>query len=189
MSGDQVGGVYFSELSERVLLIPLDIQEKFVNAIFNAIKRGNSIYVAGNGGSAAISMHFVTDLIKIGIDLKCRISAYDLTSNNSLVTCVSNDYGFNKVFEYQLRNFARKGDLFIALSSSGNSENILNALEACQEFGLEAWAIIGFEKSKAVDFRVQAIELKLQVGQYGIAEDVTAALCHKVAYELRARFS
>lgn len=189
MSGDHVEGVYFSELSERVLLIPLDIQEKFVNAIFNAIERGNSIYVAGNGGSAAISMHFVTDLIKVGIDLKCRISAYDLTSNNSLVTCISNDYGFNKVFEYQLRNFARKGDLFIALSSSGNSENILNALEACQEFGLEAWAIIGFEKSKAVDFRIHAIELKLQEGQYGIAEDVTAALCHKVAYELRARFS
>jgi len=187
MTSDYAERAYFLELSERLFSIPLDIQKEFVNALFHVIRKGNSIYVAGNGGSAAISMHFVTDLIKIGIDLNSKIAAYDLSSNNSLLTCIANDYGFNRVFEYQLRNFAKKGDLFLAISSSGNSENILNALEACQELGIETWAIIGFDKSKAVNFHVNSIELKLHVGEYGIAEDISAALCHKVAYDLRAR--
>lgn len=188
MMSDYAESVYFSELSEGVFSIPLDIQKDFVNALFRVIRKGNSIFVAGNGGSAAISMHFVTDLIKIGIDLNSKISAYDLSSNNSLLTCISNDYGFNRVFEYQLRNFAKEGDLFLAISSSGNSENILSALEACKELGVETWAIIGFDKSKALHLNVNSIELKLHVGKYGIAEDITAALCHKVAYDLRARF-
>ena len=130
---------YFVRLAQQLKDVAEEKLDSLELSLQKVIQQGNSIYVAGNGGSAAISTHFVTDLIKIAIDTKKRICAFDLTSNTALLTCIGNDYGYGSVFESQVQSIAKKGDLFIAISSSGNSENILRALETSDRLGVESW--------------------------------------------------
>ena len=176
---------YFVRLAQQLKDVAEEKLDSLELSLQKVIQQGNSIYVAGNGGSAAISTHFVTDLIKIAIDTKKRICAFDLTSNTALLTCIGNDYGYGSVFESQLQSIAKKGDLFIAISSSGNSENILRALETSDRLGVESWMIVGFRNALALNSCSNAINLNVAVGEYGVAEDISSAVCHNIVRRLR----
>lgn len=107
------------------------------------IRAAKRVYLAGNGGSAANAIHIANDLIS------CGIKAHALTADVSTLTAIGNDYGFEYIFSRQLFVFGEAGDLLIALSGSGNSKNIINALLQAEQIGMNSWAIVGNSKSEA----------------------------------------
>ena len=110
-----------------------------------AIKNAKRVYLAGNGGSAANAIHIANDLIS------CGVRAYALTADVATLTAIANDYDYSVVFSRQLRVFGEKGDLLIVLSGSGKSSNIVAALNAAKEIGMESWAIVGMSGGPARD--------------------------------------
>lgn len=106
-------------------------------------QRGNKILIAGNGGSAADAQHMAAELSgRFNFD-RPGIPAMALTANSSAMTAIANDYGYEKVFSRQVQAFSQRGDLFIGISTSGNSQNILTAVEECQQQGIESIGLTG----------------------------------------------
>ncbi len=111
------------------------------DAITRAFRNGGKLLIAGNGGSAADAQHIAGELLsRFGFD-RAPLPAIALTTDTSVLTAIGNDYGFDRVFERQVRGLGRPGDIFLALSTSGRSPNVLCALEAAREIGM---VTIGF---------------------------------------------
>jgi D-sedoheptulose 7-phosphate isomerase len=108
-----------------------------------ALKSGGKLLLAGNGGSASDAQHIAAEFVGRFINDRAPLAAIALTTDTSALTAIGNDYGFDKVFERQVRALGRKGDVFVAISTSGRSANILAALQAARELGL---INVGFTK-------------------------------------------
>lgn len=155
--------------------------------ITKAIQNRRTIYVCGNGGSAAISDHFLCDHSKgIHIDTDMRPKIVSLPSCAPIVTAIANDISYDDVFSYQLKMFADPDDLLIVISSSGNSTNIIKALEQANEIGMNTIAFVGFEGGKAVE--IANIPLHVKQYNYGIVEDAHQALMHILAQQIRLKY-
>jgi D-sedoheptulose 7-phosphate isomerase len=114
-------------------------------AMSRALRDGGKIMFAGNGGSAADAQHIAAELIgRFGYD-RAPLPAIALTTDTSALTAIGNDYGFDAVFERQLRGLGRKGDVFVGISTSGRSPNVVAALRAAREIGI---VTVGFTGSK-----------------------------------------
>ncbi len=106
-------------------------------------ERGGKILLAGNGGSAADAQHIAAELVgRYGFD-RASLSAIALTTDTSALTAIGNDYGYAKVFSRQLEGVGNEGDLFIGISTSGNSDNLLHAFEAAQRRSIRTIALVG----------------------------------------------
>ena len=117
------------------------------DAITKAFRGGNKLLVAGNGGSAADAQHIAGEFLsRLNFD-RNPLPAVALTTDSSVLTAVGNDYGFDSVFERQVRGLGRKGDVLIAISTSGKSANILSALKAARELGLLTVGLTGNRQS------------------------------------------
>ena len=107
-----------------------------IEAIVLSLKKGGKVLIAGNGGSAADAQHIAAELVsRFNFD-RPALPAIALTTDTSILTAIGNDYGFEKVFSRQIEANGKKGDVFIAISTSGNSKNILDALAACKAKGI-----------------------------------------------------
>ena len=120
-----------------------------------SIRKAKRVYIAGNGGSAANAIHIANDLISVGI------KAHALTADVATLTAIANDYGYEYVFSRQLEVFAEKGDLLIAMSGSGTSQNILNAIREATWIGMDVFKIFGNERGEAMQ---AAEESQLSLG-------------------------
>lgn len=153
-------------------------------ALFHAVDRRASIFVCGNGGSAAIANHFAQDHqngVRRGTTLQPRV--HSLCSNIAILTALTNDSGYATVFSSQLASLAAPGDLLVTISSSGASPNILTALDWARDNGLDSIALTGFGGG---DARTLAdIPLHVESDNYGVVEDVHQALMHILAQYLR----
>ena len=107
------------------------------------LRRGGKLLIAGNGGSAAEAAHFATELVGRYAKNRRSLPAIALSSDGSLLSCIGNDYGYEQSFARQLEGLARPGDLVVVLTSSGNSPNIIAALHAARQAGLESVAFLG----------------------------------------------
>lgn len=132
---------------------------------------GKRVYIAGNGGSAAIASHAAIDLWKNG-----GIPAHAF-NDSSLLTCISNDIGFDRVFSVPLEMFAEEGDLVIAVSSSGNSLNIVNACLAAREKGCRLITLSGFSPGNAIR-PLGDINFFVPAFSYGFAEIIHQYILH-----------
>jgi len=141
------------------------------------------VFLCGNGGSAANANHWANDLI-YGAAKGGRggVRAHSLSANTSVLMCLANDTGYENIFSGQLEVLASPGDILVALSGSGNSPNILRALEAANKLGMETWAIVGFDGGKALGLALHAIHFPVHDMQ--IAEDLQMAVCHILTKEL-----
>ncbi|MSU70252.1 MAG: SIS domain-containing protein [Opitutaceae bacterium] len=111
--------------------------------ILAALKRGNKLLICGNGGSAAEAVHFSTELVGRYAKNRRSLPAVALSADGSLLTCIGNDDRFERVFARQIAGLAKPGDLVVVLTSSGNSANILAALQEAKKLGLESIAFLG----------------------------------------------
>nr|WP_275854755.1 D-sedoheptulose 7-phosphate isomerase [Sulfurimonas sp. MAG313] len=111
-------------------------------------KDGKKTLLAGNGGSAADAQHFAAELVgRYGFD-RPSLPSLALTTDTSNLTAIGNDYGYDKVFSRQLEGMGNKGDLFIGISTSGNSQNVINAFEVAKTKGITTVALVGREGGK-----------------------------------------
>lgn len=119
------------------------LMEDFSNILFEALRRGNTIFTAGNGGSAANAQHITGDIVGRYKLERRGFAGISLTVDPSVMTAVSNDYGYETVFARQLEGLGKKGDVLIVLSSSGNSLNLLKAVEKAKKIGIQTIGVLG----------------------------------------------
>ena len=114
----------------------------------NALRGGHKVLWAGNGGSAADAQHMAAELVnKFRLD-RPGLASIALTTDSSILTSIGNDYGYGRVFARQVEAIGAEGDVFIGISTSGNSENLVLALEACREKGIGTIALVGEKPCK-----------------------------------------
>ena len=144
---------------------------KFVAQTFNQIKKNKkTIYICGNGGSAANADHISNDLM-LGLNKKKQgYKIVSLSSNIAKISCIGNDLGYKKIYSHQLNELASEGDLLICLSGSGNSPNIINALRVAKKKKIFSICILGYSGGKAKKFADYSIHYKVDDMQ--ISEDM-----------------
>ena len=113
------------------------------DATVSALKSGNKLMVAGNGGSAADAQHLAAEFVCRLADDRPAMRAIALTNNSSALTAISNDYGFERIFARQIEALGQRGDIFFGISTSGNSPNVLRALELCRTMGIISIGLTG----------------------------------------------
>ena len=117
--------------------------ERTAELISSTIKNGNKIFIAGNGGSAADSQHIAAELVSRFFYDRPGLPAIALTTDTSILTAVGNDYGFERLFSRQIEALGSSNDMFIGISTSGNSKNILNAISTAKSMGLHTVGLSG----------------------------------------------
>ncbi|HEV3078689.1 MAG TPA: SIS domain-containing protein [Gemmataceae bacterium] len=183
---------------ERVGRELLQINPAEVKALADAIHDcyvgGKLVFLCGNGGSGSNASHFCEDLGKGTLrredfenDSKKRLRVLSLTDNTPYILAWGNDEGFERVFVEQLKNLARPGDLLIAISGSGNSPNVLRAVEWAEEHGLTTFGCTGFDGGKLRKIAQHGLHVPLD--DMGIVESIHLTAFHWVVDNLHARIS
>jgi D-sedoheptulose 7-phosphate isomerase len=146
-----------------------------------ALEEDRQIFVFGNGGSAANASHFATDLGKGSSDkLGKRFRVLSLNDNTSWMTALGNDYAYEDVFVRQLMNYARSGDLALVMSVSGNSPNLIKAVEWANKHDVHTIALLGGKRGRLAEIASQSIVIN--DAHYGRAEDAHMGICHMICY-------
>ena len=122
--------------------------EDISNILVKALSSGNTIFWCGNGGSAGDSQHLAAELIGRFKDDRKPLKSIALTTDTSAITCISNDYSYDKIFERQIEGLGVEGDILVGISTSGNSENIINAIKKCKTIGVKSICLLGKDGGK-----------------------------------------
>jgi len=142
----------------------LDMLARVIDAVAAALRRGNKLLIFGNGGSAADAQHIAAEFTNRFQIERPPLAALALTTDTSALTAIANDYDYAQVFAKQVRALGKAGDIALAISTSGNSANILVALEVCRELQISTIGLTGGNGGKMaakVDFLLQASEGKI----------------------------
>jgi D-sedoheptulose 7-phosphate isomerase len=137
-----------AKVTERAARELPDTLQRVVEAADRCLRGGNKIFACGNGGSASDAQHLVAELIGRFLHERQALPAIALTGDAATLTAISNDYGYERVFARQLEGLARKGDLLFAISTSGNSPNVLHAAQTARTLGCTVVAMTGERDSK-----------------------------------------
>ena len=170
------------------LLSSLDLQavERAAELLDHACLQGRTVYCVGNGGSAATASHVVTDLSWGRRDTdQPRPKAVSLAANVPLMTALANDVGYADVYAEQLKGVFRDGDVVVGISASGNSENVLRAVQFANDHGGFSVGLVGFDGGKLKERCNVCVHVPTPVGAYELVEDVHHAVCHMLANYLK----
>jgi len=178
---------YFNYLKEIFEKIDVSEIKAFVETILAARENSSTIFFIGNGGSAATASHFANDLAFGTNEYKKPFKVMSITDNVPVLTSLGNDYGYDEIFVRQLRVYAKEGDLLVAISASGNSQNIIKAFEYSSTSGIKTIALSAFNGGKMKDMADQVVHIPTEDKEYGPAEDMHMILDHLVSnYLMRA---
>lgn len=166
---------------EKETLDKLDISaiNKAMNLIMEAYEGKHTIYIFGNGGSAATASHYQNDFnkgISEYVDTKFRFQC--LNDNIATIMAIANDIGFEEVFRFQLRNKLEEGDIVIAISGSGNSQNVINAVKYAKECGNKVIGMTGLKGGKLKE--IADISLHADVMSMQVTEDIHMMFDHLI---------
>ncbi|MFM7449142.1 MAG: SIS domain-containing protein [Leptolyngbyaceae cyanobacterium] len=146
-------------------------------ALRQAWRNGKTVYICGNGGSAGNAVHLANDLIYgAGMRAGLGLRVESLSANPAVLTCLGNDLGYDEIYAQQLRVKGQRGDVLIVLSGSGNSPNVVKALEVGNDLGLTTFAILGFSGGKCKD--LAQVPLHFPINDMQIAEDLQLIVGH-----------
>jgi phosphoheptose isomerase len=163
----------------------LDLNEaiSIIEVLTKNINDGKTIFTCGNGGSASIAEHFVCDLVKgTSTDSTVSPNAIPLLIT-PLLTAIANDISYEQIFAFQLSKFARKGDILLCVSSSGNSPNVIKAIEMANTMEVTSISFVGFDGGKAKE--ISDFCLHIPGNNYGICEDAHHILMHVISQYIR----
>ena len=168
----------------------LSAVESLAHALHDAWIERKAVYICGNGGSAANAVHLANDLhYGVGAcgegDAVPGLHVEALPANAAVVTCLANDTGYENIYSHQVGVKGRKGDILVVLSGSGNSENVVRAIEKANEIGLETFAIVAFSGGKCKELAKTAIHFEIDDMQ--IAEDTQLIVGHMCMQWLNLR--
>ena len=176
---------YFDHLSSVLNTLDIKSIDQLEKELDEARDNGNTIFVAGNGGSATTASSMANDIgfdviKKTGTDKPFRVLA--LTDNTSVISAIANDVGYDNVFVNQLRIHYRDGDKLLVISASGNSENVVRAAKWVKEKKGTVIAFLGFTGGKLKEIADVVIHAKTSAGEYGPVEDTHLILNHVLAH-------
>ena len=155
--------------------------------ILGTLRSGGKLLICGNGGSAAEAAHFATELVGRYHSKRRSLPAVALSSDGSLVTCIGNDYGYDHVFARQVEGLAKPGDLLVAITSSGNSPNIVAALREASRLGLKSVAFLGKGGGKAKG--LATCELTIPGERGAAAQECHLFLIHYFCEQIDSHFT
>ncbi len=179
---------YLIELDKAVKALSLEEVKKLAEMIYSTSQSGNTVYVFGNGDSANNAFHLAADLSTGTIfKLKHKIRMLCLNENVALFTAWANDYSFEEIFKIQLQNLAKPGDLVIGITTSGNSPNVLRALEYANSIGATTYALTAFQTGKVKNIAKHS--LLVNTNNMEVAEAVHWVISDLVKYHLLTNFS
>jgi D-sedoheptulose 7-phosphate isomerase len=175
-------------LSVQAVLARLDhaIVDRMVEVVWRGYEEGRTLFLFGNGGSAALASHFACDIGKGTIAGKRkRLKTVALTDNVALITAWANDKAYDTIFAEQLENLAEKGDVALAISGSGNSPNVIRGLETARRMGAETLLLTGCEGGRAK--RLSDLCLVVPSDSMQLIEDAHLCATHAIFLAIRQR--
>lgn len=178
---------YADHLSSMLKQLDIATIGRVIEMFLAARETGNRIFFCGNGGSAATASHFAND-IAIGTRSPQKpFRAVSLTDNVAVITAIANDDGYDHIFVQQLQTLMEPGDLVVAISASGNSQNVVAAVEYANAHGNPTIALTGFDGGKLKVAATVTIHINSLKGDYGPVEDMHMVLDHMIgSYLMRA---
>jgi D-sedoheptulose 7-phosphate isomerase len=182
---------YLERTRQALAAIDPDEVGRCCQALLDCARRDGTLFIAGNGGSAALADHLASDIVKgvLGRDYpvqsRLRPRAHSLSANMALLSAWANDVDYAVALAESLRSLARAGDLLLVVSASGKSRNVLAALEAAGELGMEKLGWLGFDGGPARALCDSSV--LVPVADYGIVESAHATLGHLVTAWMRER--
>ena len=176
---------YAARIGSALNHVNINELESALKIILTTSKNGGNIWLIGNGGSAATASHFATDLSRCTGENRQPITAISLCDNLGLITAIGNDFSFEDIFIKQLQNLGKAGDLLISISASGNSRNLIKAVEFANTFSISTLSLVGFDGGAIQELSNNSIYVQTAIGDYGIAEDCHSIICHYISSQLR----
>jgi len=178
--------IYFNQISQTINQLSVKNIEKIAEIIYQAYLKNRYIFIIGNGGSATTASHFACDLSKSTLPLQCskktikRFKVISLTDNVALMTAWGNDSSYDQIFVRQLENLLKKDDVVIGISVSGNSSNIIKAIELAKKRKANTIGLAGFKGGKLT--KITDISITTKIDRYDISEDVHLILTHLITH-------
>jgi D-sedoheptulose 7-phosphate isomerase len=186
VSASATYAAYVERLGAALKLLDLALVEKLGEDLLDCWKTGRQVFLIGNGGSAGNANHLANDYVyALSKTIGSGIRAHGLAANSPIVTCLANDEGYDQIFSIQLAVMARPGDVLIAFSGSGNSPNIVRALEEAKRIGMVSYAVLGFSGGRAK--ALADVPIHIPIDDMQVAEDLQMAVGHMVMQYLHAQ--
>jgi D-sedoheptulose 7-phosphate isomerase len=168
---------YSKRLRSALELADVDEIQALGEALRDAWRAGRCVYLCGNGGSAGNAMHLANDLLYgAGVKSGGGLRVEALSANSAVLTCLANDVGYDRIFAEQIKVKGCKGDVLVVFSGSGNSPNVVSALEAGNEIGMRTFAILGFSGGRCKSIAQHPIHFPVDDMQ--VAEDLQLIVGH-----------
>jgi D-sedoheptulose 7-phosphate isomerase len=181
---------YLDYLSKLLGQLDLEAIQQVEDAFEHARIRGQTIFLLGNGGSAATASHFAEDLwFGTHVDGKYAYRVVCLADNVPTITALANDMGYENVFVEQLRALFRPGDVLVAISASGNSANVLRAVEYANDHNGKTVGLTGFDGGRLKEICDICLHVPTGVGEYGPVEDIHLIANHLLTTYLARKFA
>jgi len=180
-----VAADYFQQVSQLMGAVDLEQVEAAIQTLRQARDSGASIFVIGNGGSAATASHLATDLANaVRRAGQHPVRAFSLADNTACLTALGNDEGYEQVFVSQVDGLVRRGDVLVAISASGNSPNLVRAVELAKARGARTVGLLGFDGGRLRFLADDVVMVPSPTGAYGPVEDVHLMLSHAITTSL-----
>jgi phosphoheptose isomerase len=177
---------YFQRFADAVLSFDQGPLAEVLAVFDGVIARGGTLWLAGNGGYAAIANHSVCDITKgAHVEVMPPFRSVSLAANVPLMTALGNDVSYDNVFSDQLKHYLRAEDALLVVSSSGNSPNVVKACEVAKDKGVPTIAFVGFKGGKLKQIADTVVHV--EVDNYGIVEDIHQSLIHVLTQFMHAR--
>ncbi len=172
---------YRTKLNTLLDLVDVEMVAKVIDALIETFKNNKTLYIVGNGGSAATASHMNADFsFFVRYFTKYRPKIHSLTDNMPFVTAVGNDTSFDDIFVEQMKGVFEKGDAIICISASGNSKNVIKAAEYANEIGGTSIAFVGFAGGKLNEVAQYSLYTPNPKGDYGPIEDLHMIYDHLI---------
>jgi D-sedoheptulose 7-phosphate isomerase len=178
---------YLELLAELASSVDQRAIARFIEILLDARRRGARIFFIGNGGSAATASHFANDIAIGTRSFVQPFRAVSLTDNLAILTAIANDDGYDNVFVRQLQTQMARGDVVVAISASGNSPNVVRAVEWANANGATTVALTGFDGGRLRALATHAVHVPTAKGEYGPVEDMHMVVDHLVSAYLARR--
>jgi D-sedoheptulose 7-phosphate isomerase len=176
---------YYSRTKFLQEKIPIPEIQKLLEAILQIKSSKKTLFLIGNGGSSSTAQHFSCD-IGVGSYLrKNPVRTLSLLDNSAILTALGNDTKFEDIFATQVSLLAKPGDMLLAFSASGNSENLINAIKIASEMELVTASLTGFDGGVLKQISDISVHIDSPKGEYGIVEDIHLMICHFITECIR----
>lgn len=195
MLGVQLDGeAYLGRLKEELDRVDQEAMARWSDLLFDCWERGKFVFLIGNGGSGTTASHLAEDLGKstlpeseLGDERRRRLKVLSLTDNAGWLMAVGNDVGYEDIFVQQLMNYGDEGDALIAISGSGNSPNILKAVDWADRHGMRTFGLTGYGGGRLKEMQQDGLHVALD--DMGMVESIHLCLHHWVLNDLYARIN